>query len=562
MLYRKWRPGRFADIVGQQALTKTLSQAVAIGRVAHAYLFCGPRGTGKTSTARVLAKAVNCLNRAEGTGEPDGECAVCRAINEGNFVDLIEIDAASNRGIDEIRSLREKVHYAPIQAAMKVYIIDEAHMLTDAASNAFLKTLEEPPPQTLFVLCTTEPHKLPATIVSRCQRFDFHRITTADVVNRLAEIATAEGTEAPPEVLGMLARSAFGSLRDATNLLDQLITSYGTTLSVESVRELLGLGGEEQAIALVRHLLAGETAQALSVINAVAAEGADLRPLHRLVVDYFRAALLLKSGVTDAVDLSAEVVGQLTELVAGVPLEHILRALRLFGGASLRHDQPSPLPLELATVELSLEPEAVPAPVPAAPAPTSAPPARAPQARPAPLRAESAPPAPATTANGALPAERPVPTPPDPSAPPDERLASQWPGIVRALSRQKGKRFNVGALLNSSKTHYLDGSDLVVRFTHRSNTERLQEELEDPGCRLAIEKVLEEMLGGQYAVRVETDERALGPLASQSQSHLVRAAMNMGGQVVPEAHSPDPWEESTDEQEHAEASPTDSGSTS
>ena len=355
VLYRKWRPQRFADIVAQQPVTQTLSQAVATGRVAHAYLLCGPRGTGKTSTARVLAKAVNCLDRPEGTGDPCGACSVCQAIESGTFVDLIEIDAASNRGIDEIRSLREKVHYAPSLAATKVYIIDEAHMLTEAAFNAFLKTLEEPPAHVLFVLATTEPHKLPPTIISRCQRFDLHRIPLADVVARLVEISSAEGVEASPEVLRDVARAAGGSLRDAENLLEQLVTSYGSSITAEGVRELFGVEGEERAVALVKHLLANETSQALALINDVASEGLDLRPLHRVTVDCLRTALLVKTGVKGSLDLSTESLEELTSLVSGVSLEHILRALRLFGQAALKHDQPSPLPLEMAAVELSLE---------------------------------------------------------------------------------------------------------------------------------------------------------------------------------------------------------------
>jgi DNA polymerase-3 subunit gamma/tau len=536
VLYRRWRPQRFSDVVAQQPITQTLSKAVATGRVAHAYLFCGPRGTGKTSTARVLAKAINCLDRPEGSGDPCGVCTACRAIEDGAFVDLLEIDAASNRGIDEIRSLREKVHYAPSQAASKVYIIDEAHMLTEAAFNAFLKTLEEPPAHAIFILATTEAHKLPPTIISRCQRFDFHRIPLAGVVARLGEIATAEGVEASPEVLRDVARAGGGSLRDAENLLEQLVTSYGSTVTAEAVRELLGADGEERAVALVKHLLYNETSQALALINSVASEGLDLRPLHHTTVDCLRAVLLVKTGAKDSADLSTEAEKELTPLASQVPLEQIMRALRLFGQVNMKHDQPSPLPLELATVELGLEPEPSAAPRPA-PAPMAEIPAPIP---PRPITARAAPPeraAPPPPPSNPAPIQVPVASAsnePDqePSGEPDERLVTGWLAILRSMSGYKGRRFDIGALLRSSKSHYLDGSTLVVRFAHRSNVERLQDELEEPRCRLALEEQLKQILGDAYAIRVEAEEN--GARSAQDQGHLVRTAINMGGHVIPE----------------------------
>ena len=538
VLYRKWRPTRFADIVGQPAITQTLSHAVASGRTSHAYLFCGPRGTGKTSSARVVAKAINCLGRQEGAADPDGTCAICKAVDAGNFVDLIEVDAASNRGIDEMRDLREKVRFAPTLGRYKVYIIDEAHAITGPAADAFLKTLEEPPPNTVFILATTEPHRLPATIVSRCQRFDFRRISTADVAERLREIASHEGVEAEAEALHTIARAAGGSLRDATNLLDQLITAYGVHLTLEQVRELLGLGGEERALALVKHLLGGNTPQALEAINHASAEGLDLRPLHRMTVDLLRAALLAKSGVRNAVDLSKEVQTEVGGLASRVSAEQMVRALRLFGGVSLRHDQPSPLPLELAVVELGMEPEPPPPAPPqvrppalgGASVPAAAPPrARAPQA---------APPQPA--ARPAQPAPRAVsaPSAPDngsgaPPSTPEGRLAAQWPSILRSMSRAPRAKYDIGALLRSARDHSLEGDALVVRFPHRSNSERLQEELESPACRLEVERILSEALGAPFGLRVEAEEGS-GENGPRQGGHLVRAAMSLGGQVASE----------------------------
>ncbi len=548
VLYRKWRPPRFADIVGQGPITQTLTQAIANDRASHAYLLCGPRGTGKTSTARVLAKSLNCTMRPPGVGDPCGACNNCRAIENGSFVDLIEIDAASNRGIDEMRDLREKVRFAPILGNNKVYIIDEAHALTNDAFNAFLKTLEEPPPHTVFILATTEPHRLPATITSRCQRFDFHRIAMADIVERLTAIARDEGVDASPEVLRLVARTAGGSLRDATNLLDQLITSFGTRLSVEQVRELLGAGGEDRALALVKHLLTGGATQALEVINSVASEGLDLRPLHRMTVDFLRAALLMKSGVPDSMELSKEAQSQLSFAAASVSIEHIMRALRLFGQVSLRFDQPSPLPLELATVELALEPEqAAPAPVNQVPPPAVAAPQGRPAPGPPPFRPQGAPGQPRPQ----QPPQRPgppvgAPSQPipefDPASSVEQRLAAQWPAILKALSRVPRRKFDVAALLRSSTSRSIDGNTVVVTFSHQSNSERLQSELDDPPCRIEVEKVLQQALGDNFTIRTESNggEPTSASKGQGPAGHLVQAAVNLGGQVVSKSEDAPP----------------------
>lgn len=542
VLYRKWRPPRFSDIVGQGPITQTLTQAVAHGRTAHAYLFCGPRGTGKTSTARVLAKSLNCTMRPPSVGDPCGACDNCRSIDNGSFIDLIEVDAASNRGIDEIRDLREKVRFAPTVGRNKVYIIDEAHALTNDAFNAFLKTLEEPPPHSVFVLATTEPERLPPTIISRCQRFDFHRIAMQDMIDRLTGIAQEEGAEVSPEVLRLIGRASGGSLRDGTNLLDQLITSFGARVTVEQARELLGISGEESALALVKHLLTGNTAQALEVINSVADEGVDLRPLHRMTVELLRAALLIKSGAASSLDLSKDAESQLSFVANSVSLEQIMRALRLFGRVSFRFDQPSPLPLELAAVELSLPPE-TPAPAPAASAPAPA------AAAPRPVQPPAASPAPRPA--GPIPAQpayrRPPPPPAaapaasvDPSAPIDQRLTALWPSILRSLMGVPKRKFDVAALLRSSGHRAIRGSDLVVTFPHQSNSERLMGELEDPRCRMEVERRLQEALGQPLTIVVDTGEqRSNGERSGEAGGgHLVRAAVGYGGQVINETSQP------------------------
>ena len=253
VFYRKWRPKSLSEVFGQEAITKTLRQAVACERIAHAYLFCGTRGTGKTSTARILAKAINCLSPQD--GEPDNECHICVGINEARALDLIEIDAASNRGIDDIRDLSDKVRFSPNESRYKIYIIDEVHMLTEPAFNALLKTLEEPPAHAVFILATTEAHKVPLTIISRCQRYDFRRIPIDQMVAKLAYISEQEGIEVSDEALHLVARIANGGLRDAENLLEQVVVSYGSPISEDDVRQMLGLGGDEIVLELVKHII-------------------------------------------------------------------------------------------------------------------------------------------------------------------------------------------------------------------------------------------------------------------------------------------------------------------
>lgn len=292
-LYRKWRPQGFDALVGQEAVRTALTNALETGRIAHAYLFAGPRGTGKTSTAKILAKAVNCEHGP--TPNPCNECQNCVRINDGTSMDVFEIDAASNRGIDEIRDLREKVAFAPVSGRYKVYIIDEVHMLTTEAFNALLKTLEEPPPHVIFILATTEPHKIPATIHSRCQRFDFRRVTDADIVKRLREVADGSGIAADDDALQLIAVQADGGMRDALSLLDQCGV-MAERVTAETVRSVLGIVGREALRELVKAIGEGQVPRALELLETLLAGGKDVKQIITELAEYLRAVLLYKAS--------------------------------------------------------------------------------------------------------------------------------------------------------------------------------------------------------------------------------------------------------------------------
>ena len=537
VLYRKWRPQKLADVVGQESVTQTLQRAVATDRISHAYLLCGPRGTGKTSTARILAKSVNCKSPID--GEPDNECHACVSISEGRALDLIEIDAASNRGIDDIRSLSDKINFAPNEFRYKVYIIDEVHMLTEQAFNALLKTLEEPPDHAIFILATTEAHKVPLTIISRCQRYDFRRIPLSAMSQKLAELCGAEGVEATEEALEILARSATGSLRDAENLLEQAVVSYGSPLQGDQIRDMLGLGGDAEALKLARHVVAKTVGEGLSTITEVSNSGADLRQLQRSVTEFLRSVMLIKSGSTDELGYSEEVTTQLRAAASGSELSHLLRAIKAFSSADMRHDSSSPLPLELALVESSLAPEPV----------SQQAPARQTQAA-APARQQQPPRSAAPNSNqnysGASrqtqqrqpdnrPASRPPPRrdmseplPEDPAA----RLEVQWPEILRAL-RNTGSRFKLGPVLRSARGVSLDGSRIVAPFTHESHFERFKGEMDNPGVKREVSAIINQAMGADYEIVGQLSTENNGPTRKQAnQSHLVRAAQLMGARIV------------------------------
>jgi DNA polymerase III subunit gamma/tau len=537
-LYRKYRPATFAedDLVGQDHVSRTLRNAVRHDRVAHAYLFCGPRGSGKTSSARLLAKAVNC-EAADPADRPCNECVSCRTINEGRAVDIIEIDAASNRGIEDMRDLREKVRFAPAQLKKKFYIIDEVHQLTKEASNALLKTLEEPPPHAAFILATTDPEKVLETISSRCQTFVFHRIPVEKIIEHLRRVCIWEDITADEGALIAIARAANGALRDALGLLDQL-SAYGEEgITAETVRQVIGAGGSAQVIALVDAIAANDVAAGLRVIDEVVTEGADARSFAAQLVEYLRALLHAAATPARGRKHAASDVTLAAAHLEAFSLGDIAELVKRFSQVDygLRHSAYGHLPLELCLVECVLArtgagatPRSEPATAPVAPREEAPPNNPAPPARePVPIRPAATtprerapeltpppPPRPVETRPVAA-SDAPAPPVPTPEPPPEvatqpatpdisiERVQDLWPRIrqgVRAINRR------IEALLASADPHSVHDGVLTLIATYPFHRDKLNQD----DCRAIVEEVIAQVLGGPYHLSCVTQEELGG----------------------------------------------------
>ena len=581
-LYRRYRSQTFDELIGQEHVVRTLRNAIAEGRVAHAYLFTGPRGVGKTTVARLLAKAVNCT--APLAERPCGVCESCRAIAEGRAVDVIEMDAASHTSVEDAREIIERVQFRPAVARTMVYIIDDVHMLSTAAFNALLKTLEEPPPHALFILATTEVHKVPATILSRCQRFVFNRHTVASIAAHLRSIAAQEGVTLEAGVAEAIARAATGSMRDALSVLDQLMAYGGGTVSLEQVRNLLGAGEMQEVTALADALIAGDLPGALQVIANVAAAGADLRQFTRDLVERLRAVMLLRAGADRSLlDVAEEEAVQIEHQARSADLGALMRWVKLFSELDyqLRVSSYGQLPLELAVIEAVIAP--APATVAAgAPAVASRPvvrperktPPSPPTVQPTtgasgkPLIAEPASPSGASPV--AEPASQPrIPadmatrqtSPPQPVAPDDPRIQHQaqtrraseppvetgegvaaanadaaaleqiesiWHNITRDV-RVHDKTLQ--ALLNSGvrPVDVKDGT-LILEVP----SEWFVARLEKPAVRQIVEQVISKHMGTMFSIRCVVEaQRRENPGALREQIRatrkdpLVRAALNI-----------------------------------
>ncbi|MBK9712290.1 MAG: DNA polymerase III subunit gamma/tau [Kouleothrix sp.] len=588
-LYRRYRSQTFDELIGQEHIVQTLRNALAEGRIAHAYLFTGPRGVGKTTVARLLAKAVNCT--AEQQLRPCGECDSCRAIADGRAVDVIEMDAASHTSVEDAREIIERVQFRPTSGTYKVYIIDETHMLSTAAFNALLKTLEEPPGHALFILATTEIHKVPATILSRCQRFTFSRHTVAATAAHLQRVAAEEQIRLEPGVPEAIARAATGSMRDALSVLDQLMAYGGDAIRLDQVRGLLGATEAQEVSALADALVGGDLSGALRTLNAVAEQGADLRQFARDVVERLRALMLLKaSGDSGLLDMTEDDLAALERQAAGADLGALLGWVKLFSGLDhqLRTSAYGQLPLELAIVEAIAAP-AVAAPAraaasaPARPAPrptvASQPPvvsAPAPTpSRPTPAPAQTAPASPPRISEslaGPPPAEAPPPAapeqpqelppaePPPAEAPPPEptpqqsiettaivadsgeiaadnaavavleQVESVWEEVLQGI-RARDRTLYV-LLTSSGGVKPIDVKDNEIVFEVQNDWQ--VKKIEQPNPRRLIETMLSKYMGANYrfsavaeAQRRENPNMRREQIRNSRKDPHVKAAINI-----------------------------------
>lgn len=485
-LYRTWRPALWDEVVGQEHIVQTLKNAIVENRVGHAYLFAGPRGTGKTTTARLLAKAVNCLAE-DLAARPCNLCANCLAVNEGRFMDLIEIDAASNTSVDDVRDLRDKINFAPSQGRFKVYIIDEVHMLSTSAFNALLKTLEEPPAHVIFILATTEIHKIPATVLSRCQRFEFRRIPVPTIVEKLKVLTEAEKIDIEENALSLIARQATGSMRDAISLVDQL-SSMTKVITLPIAQNVLGTATSQAVIDLVDQILDQASGKGLEIIHKALDSGADPRQFARQVVDYLRNLLVIKLQAGKDLELTPEtrkVMNKHAE--AFFPLQ-LVQTITGFSEAAtdVKANWHPGLGLELAYAgAISWSPAPVVTPQAAVDTQSVSTPTRAPKA------VEKT----AVSIPGSKPIGTPVEiTPLVPGAPLSyDVVQAHWDTIKKAVRAENPVS---GALLNSSRLADAQNDAIVLNFS----SDLLRDRMMDEKTQRPVRKVLNKLFGREVQI--------------------------------------------------------------
>ncbi|HAI20904.1 MAG TPA: DNA polymerase III subunit gamma/tau [Clostridiales bacterium UBA8153] len=491
-LYREWRPQSFSEVVGQHHISRTLLNALKHDQVSHAYLFSGPRGTGKTTVAKLLAKAVNCL--AAPGDRPCNACPACNSITAGVSVDVQEMDAASNRGIDEIRDLRDRVRYLPVEYRKKVYIIDEVHMLTEPAFNALLKTLEEPPKHVLFILATTEPHKLPATIVSRCQRFDFHRLDIKLITDRLQQVVQARGANVTPAALWTMAKASEGAMRDALSLLDQCLAMGAGVVDVGEVQGMLGQAGEDAFEDICRALVDRDLGRLVRRLEAITAAGQDWRQLTLGLSQYLRDILLVKlcgaEAPVDAHDPARlDVLGHFAQ---ALPESQLYQALETLAGVeeAIRRTGRGRLLLELALIKLAapvFPGEGVPVPPPEV------------------AQDREVPKAPIPT-GGTPPRE----TPPS-VRPARDDLQCKWEAVMDRL--KKSRQMSVHATLQPVRVAWGEDENLQLVYAREYDFHKSRME-QDAACHRVLEAALREVFGRPVTFKISGEEGMQAPAGS------------------------------------------------
>ena len=534
VFYRKWRPRKFSEVIGQDSIVQTLRNAVNLNRIAHAYLFAGSRGSGKTSTARIMAKAINCLNSI--SGEPDNQCQICVDIDSARSLDLIEIDAASNRGIDDIRALKNNVNFKPTYGKYKIYLIDEVHMLTEAAFNALLKTLEEPPPHIVFILATTEVHKVLPTIVSRCQRFDFLSLKVGDIVSRLEKLSQDEGIETDTDTLLKVAQAASGSLRDAENILERLILTYGVRLDSKIVGNALDIGYEFESFELIKHIISGDIKKSLEVLHTMEIGGSNLRFVHKMLLEYIRLVMHAKTGAIIKSTLDDERIRTIQKMGEQYSLPRILHCFNRLLEINFSRDLMDILPFELGIVEASVqisnevfsqekdikdlsdtqikEKDNLETNV------SKLVDNRVPTKDQVPVFNNGNSSSVITNQDGSKNSDSSI-----------QLTLSKWTEILNFLRLRKGKRFNLSALLRVSVAQRIEKDSLIITYQHPSHRDRLDTEIDDVAIRKVLEDAFAQFLGEKYTIQLEVQESLV---TVDREKSLVDAAVELGAVIIEE----------------------------
>lgn len=510
-LYLKWRPLTFDDVVGQDHITRTLRNSIKTGRIRHAYLFSGPRGTGKTTSARLLAKAVNCLNE-DPENRPCNECAACVAVNEGRYLDLIEIDAASHTGVDDVRDLRDKIAFAPNEGRYKVYIIDEVHRFSGNAFDALLKTLEEPPAHALFILATTEIDKVPATIKSRCLPFEFRRLSLRELTEHLAFIAEREGLQIERAALELVAKEGMGCARDSISLLDQIVADPDETITLELTQRILGTASARAVRDVVEALLEQDTAHGLHIINQAIDAGSDPKQFGQQIVEHLRSILLAQTASADLLQASQDDQALFDQQSKMINRAALLRALRAFNDAVNNYTggwQPQ-LALELALIESLQEPEVQVQYV-----------------------QQGAPPQKRETADDY---ERAKPS--EPGAPPviaPALVQSKWMDAQRLIFQHSHNAgdviVNLPNLMEYARVLTVEGNMVTMGVQQALYLEKLNDETRIRWVERAISRVTDTQLRVRYVLVEDMDSIQHDPVEDMSDDPLIQEGLGLGGQI-------------------------------